>query len=164
MTLEIKKVLLKGLKNIDQIAIIKEVILLTGKRIVINTIVIICFSIVFSLICIFSFNFLKATFNNCFFSETVIIQTVFSPDGKYVAYVFESNGGATTGWIYHVSVLRSNIKLGKGSGNVYVSDMPPVTIEWIDKDVLYVKDYKNLGTTKRKEKIYNITVKFQSLQ
>ena len=39
-------------------------------------------------------------------SEPNIIQEVVSPDGEYVAYVFESNGGATSWFVYRLSVLK----------------------------------------------------------
>ena len=99
-----------------------------------------------------------------FHAEPTIMETYISPDGEYAAYVFESNGGATTGWIYHVSVLPSDKKLRKGNGNVYVSDIPPEALTWIDDRTLYVDDYANTRTTKRKEKIYNIKVIFNSLE
>ena len=38
-------------------------------------------------------------FRNIFFAELNIIQSIASPDGRYTAYLFESNGGATTGMI-----------------------------------------------------------------
>ena len=106
---------------------------------------------------------IKFVFIHVFFSEPIIIQQETSPDGRYIAYIFESNGGATTGWIYHISVLPSNKPLRKGNGNIYVSDMRPEKLEWTNDNQLYVHDYKNLRTTKRKERIYDISIDFQSL-
>ncbi|OQB16075.1 MAG: hypothetical protein BWY15_00204 [Firmicutes bacterium ADurb.Bin193] len=99
-----------------------------------------------------------------YYSEPTIMQTVPSPDRKYVAYVFESNGGATSGWVYHISVLKSDKKLGKGNGNVYISDIPPNSIEWLSNDELYVDDYRSINTTKQKQSVYGITVKYRSLE
>ena len=84
------------------------------------------------------------------YSEPRIMQTVSSPDGKCVAYIFESNSGATSGWVYHISILKSGKKLGKGSGNTYISNMPPNSIEWLSNDELYVDDYRNKNTTRKK--------------
>ena len=98
-----------------------------------------------------------------FFSEPTIMESIESPDGKYTAYVFESNGGATTGWIYHISVLRTGKKLSKGNGNIYTSESEPGNVEWLDNTTLYVEDWNN-PITKRKEKIYDVTVKFRGLE
>lgn len=107
---------------------------------------------------------IKWTFIEFFYAEPSTIQTCVSPNGQYTAYVFESNGGATTGWIYHISVLHSKEKLGKGSGNVFISDIPPTNVVWLDNSTLYVDDYDSIGTTRRKEKIYGIDVRFKSLE
>ena len=50
---------------------------------------------------------IKWTVVELFYAEPTIMQTSVSPDGKYTAYVFESNGGATTGWTYHISILQT---------------------------------------------------------
>lgn len=107
---------------------------------------------------------IKWTFVELFYAEPTIMQTSISPDGKYTAYVFESNGGATTGWIYHISILKTGKELSKGNGNIYISSIMPIKLEWLDKTTLYVDDYDSQGTTKRKEKIYDVTVKFKSLE
>ena len=44
--------------------------------------------------------------------EPDIIQESVSPDGKYVAYVFEANGGATSKFTYRLSILKN----GKSRG------------------------------------------------
>ncbi len=106
----------------------------------------------------------KWAFVELFYAEPTVIQTYISPDGKYTAYVYESNGGATTGWSYHVSILPSEKELGKGNGNVYISGIPPINLEWLNNSTLYVNDYNSVNTTKRKEKIYDINVRFNSLE
>ena len=40
-------------------------------------------------------------------SEPDIIQEVVSPNGEYVADVFESNGGATSWFVYRLSILKN---------------------------------------------------------
>lgn len=99
-----------------------------------------------------------------FWSQPTVIQTWVSPDGTYTAYVFESNAGATTGWIYHISVLPTGKELSKGQGNVYIGSLPPDDISWIDNITLFVSDYASKGTTRRKEKIGNIRIKYRSLE
>ena len=55
-------------------------------------------------------------------SEPDIIQEVVSPNGKYVAYVFEANGGATTRFTYRLSVLKNGKKLKAGDiGNTFIT-------------------------------------------
>ena len=116
------------------------------------------------LLCIATIFIGMKVFQNLFFAEPDILQSISSPDGQYTAYVFESNGGATTGWIYHVSVLKKDEKLGKGTGNVYISDDPPNSIEWLENNVLYIDDYKSIKTTKQRQKIKDVTIKFKSLE
>ena len=116
------------------------------------------------LLCIATIFICMKVFQNLFFAEPNIMQSISSPDGQYTAYVFESNGGATTGWIYHVSVLKKDEKLGKGTGNVYISDDPPNSIEWLENNVLYIDDYKSIKTTKQRQKIKDVTIKFKSLE
>ncbi len=103
-------------------------------------------------------------FENIFFAEPNIIQCISSPDGRYTAYVFESNGGATTGWIYNISILKKDKKLSKGNGNVYISYIPPNDIKWLEDNVLYVDDYKSIRTTRQKQKINDVTIKYKSLE
>ena len=93
-----------------------------------------------------------------------LTKTRVSPDGKYTAYVFESNAGATTGWIYHISVLPTGKELSKGPGNVYIGTLLPDDISWIDNITLFVSDYASKGTTRQKEKIGNIRIKYRSLE
>ena len=79
--------------------------------------------------------------------------------------MFERNSGATSGWVYHISVLQSDKKLGKGNGNVYINrSMPPESIEWRSNDELYVNDYQSINTTKQKRNINDIKVKYRSLE
>lgn len=99
-----------------------------------------------------------------FWSQPTVIQTRVSPDGTYTAYVFESNAGATTGWIYHISVLPTGKELSKGPGNVYIGTLLPDDISWIDNIALFVSDYASKGTTRQKEKIGNIRIKYRSLE
>ena len=93
-----------------------------------------------------------------------VMQTVLSPDGRFTAYVFESNGGATSGWVYHISVLKNDKKLGKGNGNIYISYIPPNSVEWLSNNELYVDDYKSINTFKRKQSINGVKVRYHSLE
>ena len=91
-----------------------------------------------------------------------IIQSEPSPDGKHIAYVYESSGGATTGWIYHVSVLPTSQKPKSGKGNVYTGSVAPERIEWLDNKKLFVKDFQ-CKNSKRKYSIYGITIEWYTV-
>ena len=81
-------------------------------------------------------------------SEPNIIQEVVSPDGEYVAYVFESNGGATSGFVYRLSVLKNGKQPKRGDvGNTYINDYE-FDVEWKDNDTLMVNNTTTINTTK----------------
>lgn len=108
--------------------------------------------------------FLTKVISWYFYADPTIIQTCISPNGEYTAYMFERNSGATSGWVYHVSVQPSETKLGKGNGNVYISDSQPEKMEWIDNHTLYIHDYRSNRTTKRNKRIHDVTVLFHSFE
>lgn len=55
--------------------------------------------------------------------ENEILKKLVSPDGKYVAVVFERNCGATTGFTTQVSILPIGKSLTNDeSGNVFICD------------------------------------------
>ena len=98
------------------------------------------------------------TFFNVTPSEPNIIEAVSSPNGKYIAYVYEKNGGATTGFIYHLSILEKDTSLKRRKGNVYISEYE-FKIQWINDDILYVDNTssKNIG----KQKVSFLDVKIE---
>ena len=57
--------------------------------------------------------FIKWAFIELFYAKPTVMQTYVSPNGRYTAYVYESNGGATTGWTYHISILPTEKNLAK---------------------------------------------------
>lgn len=72
--------------------------------------------------------------------EPDIIQEAVSPDGKYVAYVFEANGGATTKFTYRLSVLKNGKKLKAGDiGNAFIT-YNEFDVEWVDNNTLKVNN------------------------
>ena len=97
-------------------------------------------------------------FLNVIPTEPNIIETVSSPNGKYIAYVYEKNGGATTGFIYHLSILEKDTSLKRRKGNVYISEYE-FKIQWINDDILYVDNTssKNIG----KQKVSFLDVKIE---
>ena len=83
-----------------------------------------------------------------FHAEPNVMQTLESPDGKYVAYVYESNGGATTGFIYHISVYPKWRPLTRGNGNVWIHSSPPIGVKWTGDRELLVDIYRSAPSKK----------------
>ena len=83
-----------------------------------------------------------------------------SPDGQYVAYVYEMDPGAMSGYIYHLSILEADTPLGKRGGNTYKSHYG-FTVEWQSDSELHVN---NLGAEiyKQKTEIDGITVTYDT--
>ena len=97
-----------------------------------------------------------------FFPEPTIIQAVQSPDGKYTAYVYESNGGATTDFIYHLSILETGRVLSKGNGNTYISKYL-FDVTWSTDRTLHVNNTTTI-MSKQRESIKDIKVTYNYLK
>lgn len=90
-------------------------------------------------------------------SESDIIQEVVSPDGEYVAYVFESNGGATSWFVYRLSILKNGKQLKRGDvGNTYINDYE-FDVEWKDNDTLMVNNTTTINY-KQETKVHGVEV------
>ncbi len=98
--------------------------------------------------------------------EPNVIQEVVSPDGKYVAYVFEANGGATTKFTYRLSVLKNGEKLKAGDiGNAFITYYE-FDVEWIDNNTLKVN---NIVTSikavfKQETKIDGVNIQYNFME
>ena len=90
-------------------------------------------------------------------SEPNIIQEVVSPNGEYVAYVFESNGGATSWFVYRLSVLKNGKQPKRGDvGNTYINDYE-FDVEWKDNDTLMVNNTTTINY-KQETKVHGVEV------
>ena len=90
-------------------------------------------------------------------SEPDIIQEVVSPDGEYVAYVFESNGGATSWFVYRLSILKNGKQPKRGDiGNTYINDYE-FDVEWKDNDTLMVNNTTTINF-KQETKVHGVEV------
>ena len=90
-------------------------------------------------------------------SEPDIIQEVVSPDGEYVAYVFESNAGATSWFVYRLSILKNGKQPKRGDvGNTYINDYE-FDVEWKDNDTLMVNNTTTINY-KQETKIHGVEV------
>ena len=106
------------------------------------------------------------SFSTFLMGKPDIIQEVVSPDGKYVAYVFETNGGATTNFTYRLSVLKNGKKLKAGDiGNAFITSYE-FDVEWIDNNTLKVN---NIGTSiksvfKQETKVDDVNIKYHVME
>ena len=90
-------------------------------------------------------------------SEPDIIQKVVSPDGEYVAYMFESNGGATSWFVYRLSILKNGKQPKRGDvGNTYINDYE-FDVEWKDNDTLMVNNTTTINY-KQETKVHGVEV------
>ena len=96
--------------------------------------------------------------------EPDVIQEVVSPDGKYVAYVFEANGGATTRFTYRLSVLKNGKKLRTGDiGNTFIT-YDEFDVEWVDNDTLKVNNIASTYIFKQETKIDDVSVSYNYIK
>ncbi len=135
------------------------VVIITKKKLLIISIILLCITL-----CISACFLCDYVYRHLFFSEPNIIQSEISPDGKYTAYIYENSGGATTGWIYNVSIIESGKELNRGMGNILISSFAPDSMKWTDNYTLFIDDYDGLVTTKQKHKYKDITIKYKSLE
>lgn len=99
-------------------------------------------------------------FDSLFVSETDIISRVSSPDGEYVAYIFESSGGATSDFTYRLSIIEKGKELKSGDkGNTYVSNSEFV-VEWEDNNTLVVNNSPEDEIYKQETKLKDINIKY----
>lgn len=87
--------------------------------------------------------------------SNTIIETVYSPDGRWKAVVFQHNGGATTRYSFNVSVLEKEEKLeNKDTGNIYIG-YSEVSLKWKDNKKIII-DIQN-----SKEQIFKQKTKYK---
>ena len=102
-------------------------------------------------------------FQQFILSEPNVIQRIESPTSEYVAYVFESNGGTTSGFVYRLSILRANETLKKSVGNTYISTNI-FDVEWIGDKELLVHNSSPVQIYKQKEVVKGIEINYKYLK
>lgn len=88
-----------------------------------------------------------------------IKQKIPSPSGENVAYVFERNCGATTGFSLQLSILDTNDDFQNKSGNTFRSDKD-FSIEWLDEKNLKVIYDKSSETYEMDKKVKGIKIEY----
>jgi hypothetical protein len=91
-----------------------------------------------------------------------ISQSIISPSGSYIAYVFSRNCGATTGFNTQVSVLPSTSKPPSDSGNLYINSQQfPVQLQWQSDKVLKISGAISSSTIKQLTTIEGVNVLYE---
>ena len=104
------------------------------------------------------------SFRTFLMGEPDIIQESVSPDGKYVAYVFEANGGATSKFTYRLSILKNGKKLKAGDvGNTFIT-YDEFDVEWVEDDTLKVNNISSIYIFKQKAKIDDVSVSYNYIK
>jgi hypothetical protein len=75
-----------------------------------------------------------------------------SPDGRYIATVFERNCGATTDYVTAINIRPSDEPFDDGARHdvLSISGLPPVKVEWAAPRALVIQ----LPTLLGKERLY----------
>ena len=136
--------------------------ILTGIVIALGVIktVIICAIVVQIVLAAALIGFMIYDFEN---TEPEIMQVEESPDGRYVAYVFEKNAGATTRFTYRLSVLKQGQKLSNSDdGNAYIS-YGKFDVEWIGDDTLLVHNYES-DIFEQKSRVSDVNVFYDYIE
>ena len=109
-------------------------------------------------------NVVLNSFRAFFMGEPDIIREVVSPDGKYVAYVFEANGGATSRFTYRLSILKNGKKLKAGDvGNTFIT-YDEFDVDWVDNDILRVDNIASTYIFRQETKIDDISVSYNYIK
>ena len=87
-----------------------------------------------------------------------IIKTVPSPNGKYTAYVFIRDMGASTKESYQLSILKEGRELGNTAGNAYIS-YSEFMVEWVGEKELFV-DNSAAEIFKQKNEVNGIKITY----
>lgn len=95
--------------------------------------------------------------SSCTLADNVIIAEKVSPDGKYIAVMFNRNAGATTGNNYQISIITNGTQLPNDGGNVFIS-YSKADFEWRDNQTLVISTMPCDTIFKQKEKHGKVNV------
>ncbi|WP_141433520.1 DUF5412 family protein [Bacillus sp. 03113] len=90
-----------------------------------------------------------------------IVETVPSPSGEKVAYIFTRDCGATTGFSPQLSILNKDDDFQNESGNTFRADKD-FSIEWIDEKNLKVIYDQSSETYEMDKKVKGIKIEYVS--
>ena len=90
-----------------------------------------------------------------------ILSTEDSPNGRYTAYTFTRDCGATTSESYQLSILKKDKELKNKGGNTFVSKQE-FDVEWADETQLYVAYPESANTYKMDNKVGKVDIVYTS--
>ena len=105
------------------------------------------------------FLFIHLLFSGACANET--LSTNDSPNGRYTAYTFTRDCGATTSVSYQLSILKKDQKLKNKSGNTFVSEQE-FDVEWARDAQLNVAYPKSAKTYKMDNKVGRVDIIYTS--
>jgi len=90
-----------------------------------------------------------------------VLSTNVSPNGRYTAYTFTRDCGATTSVSYQLSILKKDQELKNKSGNTFVSKQE-FDVEWADDTQLNVAYPESAKTYKMDNKVGKVNIVYSS--
>jgi hypothetical protein len=94
-------------------------------------------------------------------STAKIIDEIPSPDGENIAYVFEKDSGATSWFVYRMTILKKGQNLGKSNGNTFIANKQ-FQVRWESDDTVIVDVSEDSEIYKQEKQINNIFIKYVS--
>lgn len=90
-----------------------------------------------------------------------VIHEIESPDGKYIAFCFIRDLGATTKPSYQLTILNKGEKLSDTVGNIFIT-YGEFDIEWEKNDALIVNIKNDKEIFKQLEQYKEIKIKYKN--
>jgi hypothetical protein len=93
--------------------------------------------------------------------DNVIVAEYRSPDNNKKVVMFERGCGATTRTTIQLSLLDQNAPLGKGAGNIVISDRDAeMGVTWVSNDKIVVKYGEGVRLTRAEKKFQHVTIEY----
>ncbi|MBO0586847.1 hypothetical protein I2484_05985 [Sporosarcina sp. E16_8] len=90
-----------------------------------------------------------------------VLSTIDSPNGRYTAYTFTRDCGATTSVSYQLSILKKDQEHKNKSGNTFVSKQE-FDVEWADDTQLNIAYPESEKTYKMDNKVGRVDIVYTS--
>ena len=114
-----------------------------------------------------------ACFIGCSPCSNLVIKRIPSPDGKYIAVIFDRNCGATTGFSTQISLITSDSKLLNESGNIFIANTnhgeapsaewggPDAEVFWKNSKLLMIQHHAKAQVFKAEQKYQDIMIEYK---
>ena len=88
-----------------------------------------------------------------------VLQEIPSDNGEKVAYIFQRDCGATTGYSYELSILDKGIELPNKNGNTFRTDKE-FTMSWIGEKKIQVVHKEFADIYKKDKRVNGVRVEY----